>query len=244
MKKVVAVIPVYGRLPLLKHTIKRLLEKNRVAHVVCVGETAEEKETVVSSGGIFVKHANQPLGKKWNAGFEFAKTLKPFAVLFVGSSDWLSSNWLPEMMPLMNKFDLIGKADFTMMDISETVRMCHWDGYGRGPRQKEPIGIGRLVSARVLNKMDWRPFLDNKTNSMDFMMFNKIADLGGQIGLVKGEGLVALSISTNRWPNMHKFEDHWNDKVPSRSHRVNNMTCYFEMFPEYNKIFTIEKKTT
>jgi len=234
--KVVAVVACHGRLPLLKQTIQRLLIKNKVSAVVCVG-SQEERQTCIDAGAMFIMHENRPLGKKWNAGFVAARELIPDALLFVGSSDWLSDNWLPLLLPYMKNYDLIGKPDYTMMDISETIRMSHWVGYGPGPRETEPIGIGRLVSARILNKIGWRPFDDNRNNSMDYMMFNKVAEAKGKIGMVESDHLVALSISTNKWPNMHKFEDHWNDKVPSKSHRIIDMQPYFKMFPEYKKIF-------
>lgn len=236
-KTVVAVIAVYGRLSLLKHTIERLLNKNGVDHVVCVGETRDEKNCVEAAGGIFVKHKNLPLGKKWNAGFQYAETLSPDACLFVGSSDWLSSNWLPKLLPLIDDFDLVGKPDFTMMDISDEIRMVKWDGYPKNHRYNEPIGIGRLVSAPALVKMNWKPFEDEKNNSMDFAMHQKVKQGGGKIMVARDAELIPLSISTDRWPNMHKFEDHWNNRIPSRSHIISNMEPYFNEFPEYAKIF-------
>jgi glycosyltransferase involved in cell wall biosynthesis len=254
-KKVVAVIPVFGRLPLLKYTIKRLLEKNGVHDVVCVAETQEEFNVIHDNGAHVVIHENKPLGKKWNAGFQYARSLNPDVIVFVGSSDWLSDNWIPTMLPHMDEFDMIGKKDFTMMDIGyepifesiggrklevsheEQIRMCYWFGYGEGKRKDEPIGIGRMVSARILDKIDWKPFDDTKDNSMDWQMYQKVIEQNGAIGLIEDDTMIALSVSTNRWPNMHKFEDHWNDLVPSKSARINNMEPYFTMFPEYKDIF-------
>lgn len=240
--KVIAVIPAKGRLPLLKLTIERLLKKNGCDEVVVIADTMDEEKVIKAAGAHFVRHANQPLGKKWNAGFEFAKKLKPDVVLFVGSSDWVSDNWLPELLPFMEEYDLIGKRDFTMMDIPQgeeksAIRMSHWEGYGPGLREKEPIGIGRLVSARILHKMNWHPFDDTKNNSMDWQMYMRALQHGGTVGLVNGDHLVSLSISTNAWSNLHKFEDHWNDVVPSKSHRIEKMAPYFKMFPEYKEIF-------
>lgn len=41
--KVVAVIPIKGRLPLLRFTIQRLLNKNGLTEVICVGSKDEQK---------------------------------------------------------------------------------------------------------------------------------------------------------------------------------------------------------
>jgi hypothetical protein len=234
--KTVAVIPAFGRLPLLKHTIERLIKKNGVDHVVVVAWGDDEKKVIEDAGGIFVKHENKPLGKKWNAGFQYARTLKPDACLFVGSSDWVSDNWVTEMSKHLYTFDLIGKRDYYMIDIGKTIRACFWLGYPKGDREKEPIGIGRMISARILDKMDWKPFSDEKNHNMDYMMFRKCYTLGGAIALMESDNLKSLSISTNRWDNMHKFEDHWSDKVPAKSVRLDERILIKE-FPEINEIF-------
>lgn len=232
---IIAVIAAHGRLPLLKHTIERALNKNRCTAVVCVGGS-DERETAEKSGAIFIEHENKPLGRKWNAGFKHASTLKPDGVLFIGSSDWVSDNWLDEIVPLLPEYDMIGKKDFYMADIGESIRSCVWEGYGSGPREIEPIGIGRVVSARIMDKFGWEPFNDLANNSMDWQMYQRVLSNGGKCKLIEGGHIKSLSISTNRWSNMHKFEDHWNDKVPSRSHRLDS-TWVCEEFEEINKIF-------
>jgi len=232
-----AIIACHGRHELLKYTIRRLLQKNGLKHVICVGGP-EEESVCLSEGAYFIEHENRPLGKKWNAGFNFARHLNIEGVVFVGSSDWLSDNWMDEITPLMGEYDLVGKPDFYMVDISQTkgYRSCLWEGYGKGDRQYEPIGIGRVISSRILSTMDWEPFNNSANNSMDFTMFNRVKANGGFCKMVTGPHIKSLSVSTDRWPNMHQFEHHWLDKVPSRSVKLS--TEYLDLeFPEYKLIF-------
>jgi hypothetical protein len=236
--KVVAVIPVKGRLPLLKHTIQRLYRKNGVYKVICVGDSFEDKTLCEYEGAQFVTHPNNPLGKKWNRGFWEAKKYNPDAVLFVGSSDWISDNWIETMSPYLEEFDLVGKPDFQLLDIGpdNQYRFCHWKGYGKGPRENEPIGIGRLVSARILDKLAWSPMRPDLNSSMDFSMYSNVLALGGKVALVNGNEAHALSVSTYRWPNKHKFNDHYANKLPS-GRRADFMKFLDESYPEYKMIF-------
>ena len=235
--KTVAVIPVKGRLPLLKYTIRRLLHKNNCHAVICVGDSFEEKELCESEGAIFVEHENSPLGKKWNAGFLKAKELEPDAVLFVGSSDWVSDNWLSYCSKFINAgIDMVGKPDFYLLDISDVLRFCHWKGYTDKRRKDEPIGIGRVLSAKILDKMNWKPIADDLENSIDFSMYNRILALGGKVANIKTDEIKSLSISTDKWPNKHKFNDHYSNKLPSD--RMHDFGVWLELnFPEHKKIF-------
>lgn len=235
--RVVAVIPVRGRLPLLKHTIRRLYNANGVNHVICIGETFEEQMCCQYEGAQFIKHRNNPLGKKWNRGFIEAKLYDPDAVLFVGSSDWVSPNWVEETTKHLDKYDLIGKRDFQLLDIGDknTYRFCHWMGYEDKRRIDEPIGIGRILSARILDKMNWRPIQDDLNSSIDYSMYNRILGAGGKVKIVNDPGIHSLSISTYKWPNMHKFNDHYSNKLPSLRvpHFIEILNKYY---PEYRDI--------
>lgn len=229
--KVVAVIPVKGREPLLKYTIRRLYEKNGVYRVICIGD--KEKEVCVSEGADFIEFPNNPLGAKWNAGFLKAKNYNPDACLFMGSSDWVSDNWLEETTPFLDKWDIIGKPDFYMLDIQEELRACHWLGYD-GSRAGEPIGIGRLISKRILDRLEWKPMDAALDRSMDFSMYHRVLGLGGKVKLVTHDSIKSLSISTGKWENMHKFEDHWRDIVPSKTNRI--YLNKLDGFPEYKEL--------
>jgi len=236
---VVAVIPIHGRIPLVKYTIQRLLNKNQCSTVICVGETDEEREVVESSGGVFVFHKNNPLGAKWNYGFYYAKRFNPDAVLFMGSSDWVSDNWVSTCYKFIEDGgDMIGTRDFCMLDISNEVRTCRWMGYPKdSERYNEPIGIGRLLSKRFLDNIEWTPFQHEKNNSMDYSMILKLWKICGEVIILDSNyhNIVSLSISTNKWGNMHKFEDHWNDKVKSKTRKIKgvNQKELLNKFPEY-----------
>lgn len=234
--RTVAVIPVKGRLPLLKYTIQRLYNKNGVHKVICVGDTLDEKTVCEYNGAEFVTFPNDPLGKKWNRGFQAAKAHDPDAVLFVGSSDWVSDNWLNYIQPYIEAgADLVGKPDFYLLDISDILRFCHWTGYDQVERMKEPIGIGRVLSRKILDRMDWKPIADDLNNSIDYSMYKRILALDGKCELLKTKDIQSLSISTNRWPNKHKFNDHYSNKLPSL--RMADFGKWLdEKFPEYKLI--------
>jgi glycosyltransferase involved in cell wall biosynthesis len=234
--KIIAVIPVHGRRPLIKHTISRLLKKNGVYKVICVGEQPKDERECRDAGAEWVQHKNFPLGEKWNAGFIEAKKYSPDACLFVGSSDWLSDNWIPVLREYVRDFDLIGLPGCYFLDVNAKVnafRACYWPGYS-GKREGESIGIGRIISAKVLDKINWQPFDSAIDHSLDFSMVKKVQDAGGKILLVKSTELMSLSISSSEWPNKHNFESHWNNRLPSEKIAVEKIT---DLFPEAKMIF-------
>jgi len=99
--RVVAVIPVHERLELLPLTITRLYKKNGLDRVICVGDGRKEKAICMEAGAMWVTHQNKPLGAKWNYGYQAARELKPDAVVFVGSSDWICDDWIQIMRPYL-----------------------------------------------------------------------------------------------------------------------------------------------
>lgn len=234
---VVAVMPVKGRLPLLRVTIDRLLTRNGLREVICVGDTIEEYHAVKESGGIFVFYRNFPLAEKCNVGFQFARQYKPDAILFTGSSDWLSDNWVPTLAQHMNEYEMAGKMDYYMLDIGEYYRACHWLGYPKGEREDEPIGIGRMISSRFLDKINWRPLDARKNRSLDGILFKILKENNGKTKIIADDTLISLSISTNRWENMHNFELHWENKEIGQTNRI-SIDIINTHFPEYTKIFT------
>jgi hypothetical protein len=233
--RVVAVIPVHERLELLPHTISRLYRKNGVHKVICVGDGMAEKAICEQFGAYWVPFQNKPLGAKWNAGFIAARQFNADAVLYVGSSDWLSDNWITTMKPLVNQHQMVGVPGCHFIDIAHKLRLVYWPGY-TGERSNETIGIGRMLSKDLLDKINWTPFDDKKDSSLDRSMKDRAERIGVKEYFVKNDELKALSISTYKWINKHKFEMHWNNQLPSE--KIEDPSLFInQFFPEINHIF-------
>lgn len=223
-ESVIAVIPVHGRLPLLPFTISRLLTKCNVQTVICIG-SEEERKVCEDAGAKFYVYKNHPLGEKWNFGFQKARELNPFAVLFVGSSDWVCNNWVDKCKPHLIENGMVGKAGCHFLDISTNrkMRLVYWPGYLEGgnkkehfQRKNEPIGGGRMIVARVLEKINWMPFDNRLDNSLDWSMYNKTLKAGEKVKIIHDDTIHIMAISTDKWINKHQFRDHWSNKLPSR----------------------------
>lgn len=232
--KVVAAIAVHGRLPLLEHTINRLYKKNGCYKVVCAGDGIEERKLCESLGAVWTPRRNKPLGMKWNAAFQKARDFNPDAVVFVGSSDWLSNNWFQIMRPYIETHGFAGVPGCYLADLGAEIRLCDWTcGYAgyRQDRADESIGIGRMLSRRLLDAIDWTPFDSVLDNSLDRSMKDRSKLKYYEDFMVKNDQLKALSLSTSLWPNKHKFYMHWGGLIPSI--RMENPGQWLaENFPE------------
>lgn len=204
-------IPVHGRLPLLKVTIERLFNKNGVDHVICIGESEDEKKVINNCGAEYLCFQNKPLGRKWNHGFLKAKEYRPDAVVYAGSSDWLSDNWLPVLMPLIdNGFFMAGKLDYNMVHYTRGIfRAAWWPGYQpETGRQNELIGIGRILSCDFLDAIGWLPFENDWNKGMDFSMYLKLGELqkkgmNARVIAYNSHEIQSLSVSCDQWTNLH-----------------------------------------
>lgn len=233
--KVIACLAVHGRLPLLKHTIERLYKKNGVIKVICSGDNPEDMKLCQSLDALWVHARNKPLGNKWNAAFQRAKDFNPDAVVFVGSSDWLSDNWFRVMRPYVDRYGFAGVPGCSLIDIRDEVRAVVWAGYKgyRAEREDECIGVGRMLSRRLLDAIDWSPFDPTWHNSLDRSMKDRSSIKGYTDFMVQDSSLTALSLSTDKWPNKHIFDMHWADIIPSE--KINPEEI-IKKFPEVTQL--------
>lgn len=214
--KVIVPIPVYGRLPLLKLTIKRLYEKNKVSKVILIGHEPEAMRLASETGCDFINMPNDPLGAKWNAGFRAAQDYDHDAVLFAGSSDWISDDYLSICERHIETNSMIGKLGCHFADKRQgQLRLVYWPGYTDISRRNETIGIGRVLSVSLLKKINYTPFTDNLNNSMDYAMQRAVRLNYGKIKILDKDAGSLLSISTDMWRNKHDFDDHWSNRLPS-----------------------------
>jgi hypothetical protein len=229
----VAVIPVKGRHPLVHHTIAQALKV--VDKVICITDSGAEAFHLPGASDVVHVRRTTKLGKKWNTGFQVAKAYDPDHILFIGSSDWVSDNWMDYMLPSTESSDIVGVKSFNLLHLDYDVlddiepltkkkrhsgshsvtvkynglRLGLWPGYDNF-RRGEPIGIGRVLNRDFLRRIDYKPFDDDKNKHMDRHMF----ELCKSYTIAPYEDIRCLSISTSLWDNMHVWHDDYEIDEP------------------------------
>lgn len=231
--KLCAPIPVFGRFPLVRLTISRLIRQGVIP--IIIGHEKEAMQIAEEFNIEFIPMSNDPLGNKWNAGFMACKNYSPDGVIFMGSSDWCSDDYLELVADAINDFAFIGMLGCHFADVSDEVRLVHWPGYLKGQRQYEPIGIGRVLRSDMLDSMNWAPFDPRLSSGLDWSMYLKAIRLIENLAVIKDEekDIRLLSISTDKWINKHKFSDHWDGALKS-THMNNEL-----LKNNFEEIFTL-----
>ena len=151
---------------------------------------------------------------------------------------------------------MVGKAGCYMLDIKTQgnasyttyrkpyaqpeYRLIYWPGYKWGSpknnkhnRDKESIGIGRLISREGLESIRWRPFENSLNSSLDYSMYKRFWK---KSKIVYNNSIHSMGISTDRWKQKHTFSHHWDNINPSkRIIKVDNFLNTY--FPEAYQIF-------
>lgn len=240
--KITAVMPVKGRLPLLKHTIGRLIKNN--ISVVCCGHTDEELVVCIKAGAEFIQVPDHTqLGLKWQLCINLARQENDCdAIMIMGSSDFVSDNWCDVLYPDFDKgYGMTGTAGILFLDIAKgnELSMIEWKGYHEH-RIGEPIGTGRMISRKMLDLLDWQLFDRNINSSLDHSTMKKIWAVkdkweGDPIYCNPSKDIRALSISTYQWVNKHSF---LRESLSPTAKRIENpdevLTKYF---PEVVNLF-------
>jgi hypothetical protein len=211
---VTAPIPVFGRFPLVRLTISRL--KRQGVTPIVLGHEREAMDIAKQMDVEFISIDNDPLGNKWNKGFQASKNYNADAVIFMGSSDWCSNGYIQRCKENSKDFGMIGQLGCHFADVSDQIRLVHWKGYKDQMRQNEPIGIGRFLNREFLERINWTPFNPQLSSGLDWSMWLKAMKSNQEIGILECDNSVQLlSISTNKWNNKHKFTDHWTGALKS-----------------------------
>ena len=252
--KTVAVMPVKGREPLLYHSVNRMTRNG--IHVICCGHTISEKIICESAGAVFYTcDPGTLLGKKIQFCVDRAEEMYPEYLLIMGSSDFISHNWMTEMIKKSQEgYAMVGTLGCYFLDIQpkNVKRAVFWKGYVN-ERKGEPGGIGRVLSRSALDMMGWNVFDTDINSSLDgssMRHLNKLAPRWGDklVGNVTSPEIMSVSISTYRWENMHKkwlygllAEEEEREKYLAKF-RNDNCTIVspskiVSAFPELNNLF-------
>lgn len=213
--------------------IKLLKKKFKEVEIQCFvagSEGAKSEKQVHKHKFEYIEVANSPLGVKFNRAAQLAQKWQPDFCMMLGSDDLIS----PDLFSLYlinckKQIDYSYITDCYFYDVVSG-KASYWGGYTKPFNKGHAAGIGRLLSARLMEAMNWQPWLTDKLHdlldtSMDFKL-KRINHTRSEIRVNKNGGC-ALDIKSsvnmtpfNLWDNtsyidnaVELFEKHFNKKI-------------------------------
>lgn len=168
--KIVMATCVHGRHKLLKTFLDYSLTLP-IYKIVAVYSSPEDKaflDTYPDVCAVYFK--NTPLSKKWNHAIKTCEQYNPSAVVISGSDDLLSRNYINYCKyKITSGYDMIGTKCWTNVFIDKDYYyMCaaHYP-----IKNDNPLGLGRCISKKLLDKFKWNIYDFNKNKGLDGASF-------------------------------------------------------------------------
>lgn len=129
-------------------------------------EGVKSRNLAEGNGFNYIEIPNFPLTSKFNKVAQESKKSNPDAVLLIGSDDIISYDTFMFYDGLINKgFDCFGFLDMYVFDLLSQ-KLYYWIGY-TNKRKGESIGLGRLYSKKVMDKLSWNLWDKNFNQNLD-----------------------------------------------------------------------------
>jgi hypothetical protein len=185
----------FGRVPILEifaEGITRLRNDTGLSiPTVCVG-SEDGAETCKSHSIDHIIFPNSPLTAKFNRACLELKDKVDY-VMVLGSDNLLSTKAFKAILCECEKgIDLIGLSEvyFYCMDDIHTGKLIHF-------KHTTVLGVGRTVSARVLDNLSWQPWVIARDRAIDVIMLDAVRPYVQSRSLLDGEFVVDLKTSQN-----------------------------------------------
>jgi len=189
--KIVVLCPVWKRPSVLNWFLENHYNLVPRPIVMLAGSPDDDCEFIASmyDNVIYTQGENLPVSKKFNDLCELAKGMGTHFML-TGSDDFISQKTWEYYLQF--KGDHLGLKDLIFYD-SITKKCFHFTGY-TGRRMGTPIGACHMISADVMAKLNWRPYIDTEKWPKEQSVHARVKELGVEINLVtmaETGGLVA-----------------------------------------------------
>ena len=231
MKKIACLLPVYRRPEITIATINYLKKQTHPVEIFIVGDSYIEEDIANDTNVNFIKHPNLPLSKKMQYGINQIRKYNPDGILICGSDSWITTTWVEKFCPYLNKYDLIGKSVFYTLEVNKNsnARIL-----GRGYNQIwAPVGTGRIISKRILDKIDWKAYIGIKNTGLDTLCLKNITKAGGRLKVfieTQHPDEIVLSLKSNSWDVLTPFEKIKKSKNLRKLPDIENINLWLKRF--------------
>ena len=181
----------------------------------------------------YVEIENHPLGRKMNTALTLAKQTNADYYLLMGSDDIICNNLFDLYLDYMEQeIDYIYLMDGYFFDTTSK-KSLYWGGYADKLNLGRPLGAGRMLSKRLVEKMDYKCWYDVKLSGLlDQAMDEKLEGVKytKQEIYCRDNDCMLLDIKSST--NMTRFAK-WNN---TEFIHTDNIKKYLPIF-EFNKLY-------
>jgi len=220
--------------------IKRLMDNFGVIPYVVGSEGDVSRERCEKHGFNYIEYPNVPLGAKANACLKAMRGHVDY-VLNLGSDDLISNSLMQRYIKLIEEgYDMVGVKDMYFYERLRN-RLIYWEGYTERRRRGESLGLGRVLSAKLLDTFNWEMWEENINMSMDWSMTQKLKDITNKkVISLKETNTFAVDIKDGN--SMGNFET-FVKKIKRKKAYFVNTSKIKESLPEH-KLFKERIMTT
>lgn len=218
--KIAICIPMYGRPEISEFVFryyadlkKKLTGKIDLLLLACGSEQSESRDIAERNGFEYAEFPNFPLAQKHNKLYWMAKPHNPHACLKIDSDSIVSEEFFRYYDRLINEgYDYSGIEDiyFLVRDF-----LCYWSGY-EGQRKGETTGVGRFMSRKLLDMLEWTPWGNSTINTgFDLVLTKRVNSVKHNIKTTttKCSEVLGICIDIKSPMNLSDFSDFYFDSV-------------------------------
>lgn len=207
--KIIALTAIWKR-PEVFRLFARGISKLGIEVVIVGSEGEVSKKQAEIFGFHYLEYPNQPLSEKHNQGMLKCRELDADFVLCLGSDDIMHPDLFKEYeQSAQQGIDFTAVLDFYFYHLPSK-RSIYWGGYRENWRKGHSCGAGRMLSAKLLDKWNWKPWEVKHSHILDNSIEDKLKATPhtSNIFSIKEKGLYAMDIKSE--VNMTPF-DAWDN---------------------------------
>lgn len=213
--KICIITAVYKRPEIFKIFAESIKQLNGNIVVCVAGSEGDKSRKMVEEYGFeYVETPNKPLGVKWNEAAILSSQTDADYYLLMGSDDIINQPFLDWYIKLAQKgWEYIYCIDGYFYD-TVSKKSLYWSGYNKSRARSKlrlALGCGRMLSKRLMNRANWRPWLSHKLHDLLDTSFDEKMNLREDFSIgVRCENtdmcILDIKSSTNmtpfaRWEN-------------------------------------------
>lgn len=169
------ILPTHERLPITTVNIRLLLAQG--FEVVVVVSSPEELLYYSTPNVYVIMAPNSPLGRKFQAGVDFARHLNPDAIVILGSDDLLHKDFYTifTCTGFCNDQPVKQVIGFKEWYVWSGAHLYHFEYLA-----SQTLGGGRIYPRAILEALDWKLFDPTRNRLLDDYAYDKIKNNYGQ----------------------------------------------------------------